>query len=293
MRVGDPVFVAGGGVAAAFVVDPLDQPAAERTDGGAEQERDRDPAVAGGVEEAHRQMPGLEATGGAAHFRRTERRRQDVRLGRERDRLLRRHIDVLAEARAGALVVCNQRGDGGVGAGVEIGLRDAEAHRGTIVVAGEDERTACGEDHQIAVGVAGFRAVLAERGDRDVDHAGIDAREIVGAEALLRQPAGVERFDHEVRIAGEVQEKIPTGGAGYVEGDAALVTGVGPPHQRVLRRGLIVGERAPAARRGAAGGFNRDHVGTEIAEELAAQESTPGGEIEDAVGAEHRRRRGV
>ena len=57
-----------------------------------------------------------------------------------------------------ALVVRDQRGDRGVGGGVQVRLRHREAHRRPVVVAGEDERAAGGEEHEVAVGPAGLRA---------------------------------------------------------------------------------------------------------------------------------------
>jgi hypothetical protein len=149
-RVGDPVLVARRAVAAAFLVDPVHEPARERADRGAEEKGDRDEAVGRREEEAKGQAAVLQAAGGSAHLRRAERVAEDVGLGRERDRLLRRHVDVLAEARALALVVRDQRRDGGLSGRVQIGLRNGKrTARGRRRLAA---RAAGGEQHEVGFG---------------------------------------------------------------------------------------------------------------------------------------------
>ena len=63
VRVLDPVLVAGGLVAEALLVDPLHQPAGERADRRAEQERDRDEAVLARPAQLHVEAAGLDPAG--------------------------------------------------------------------------------------------------------------------------------------------------------------------------------------------------------------------------------------
>ena len=120
----------------------------------------------------------LDAAGHPAGLVGAERRGEQGRLGGEGDALLRGDIDVLAEAGVEAIVVGDERGAGGVGTGVQIGLRHAHAQGRTVVVAGEDEDAARGHHDQVAVGIGRFGTVLAERRNRNIDQRGINRGEV-------------------------------------------------------------------------------------------------------------------
>jgi len=83
--------------------------------GGAEEKSHRDEAVLRGPDQRDIDAGDFHAARDATHFGRTERSREDVRLRRHPNRLLRTDINMLPEAGAGALVMSGERGERGVG----------------------------------------------------------------------------------------------------------------------------------------------------------------------------------
>ena len=286
--VADPVLVEEFPVAGALLVDPLHQPLREGTDGRTKRERDGHVAIARRPEQADHQRAKPDALRHAAELVRCERGGEDRRLCGTGDGLLRSDVDVLAAARAGALVVRDQGSARRVGAGVRIGLRNAHPNRRPVLVAGEDERPARGQNHEIAVRVAGLGARLAEGRDRHVDERRVQLRHVGVAESPSRERARVVGLDQEVRARDQSLQQHAALLVTRVERDAALVPGVRPPVDRPIGVRLILEERPELSGGGSAWGLDLDHVGTEVTQDLAAQESSLRREIKDAVGAQHR-----
>ena len=96
-------------------------------------------------------------------------------------------------------------------------------------------------------------------------------------------------FDQEVGALDQTaQHRLALGGV-EIERDAALVAVVGPPVERALRV-RPSSANGPMRRAGEPpGGSTFDHVGAEIAEDLAAQQAALVGQVEDAIGAQHGR----
>src|SRR5579871_4687552 len=107
----DPVLVPGRFIAPSLfrqVAHQLDGKDAER---GAEEKGARDPSILSGKEKLRSEGAGLHAAGRAPILVRIERCREDARLRRYRERLLRRYIDVLAESRDASLMMRRKRAD--------------------------------------------------------------------------------------------------------------------------------------------------------------------------------------
>jgi hypothetical protein len=76
-----------------------------------------------------------------------------------------------------------------------------------------------------------------------------------------------------MRILGEAQKHLAPLAARDIERDASFVTIIRPPVERSIRIRLILEKRTELARRRSAGRLDFDHIGAEIAEDLAAQQA--------------------
>jgi hypothetical protein len=132
---------------------------------------------------------------------------KDARLGGLRHRLLRRDIDVLAAARALALVMSNKRRDSRLSAGVQIRLRDTHPHRGAVIITGQDQRPTRREDDEVTLGIVRFRSILAERCDRDIDQGRVERCEIVIAKPIRRECPWRVGLDEEMCAGNETSEE--------------------------------------------------------------------------------------
>ena len=126
---------------------------------------------------------------------------------------------------------------------------------------------------KVVGGLVAARPALPEAGDRAIDQRGIERAEIVVAEAVFRQRAGLEILQHDVGARRERPHDLLALGIGKIDGDRALaavdrkeiagVAGVAP--------GLVLEERrSPAA--GVvtgAGTFHLHHVGAEVGQNLS------------------------
>ena len=133
----------------------------------------------------------------AAGFRIVERSRENGRLGCLGRGLLGGNINVLPAVRAVRFVQGNQRGRRGGGTGVQIALGNAQADGRPVFVSGNDEWSAAGQNNQIAIRIAGLWPVLSERRNRDINQPRIICCQLVIAQAVFGQGAGIIRFDQE------------------------------------------------------------------------------------------------
>ena len=102
---------------------------------------------------------------------------------------------MLSPVGALAFVVGYQSRDGRLGAGVEVGLGDGDAHRRPVIVSLEHEVASGCLDDQVGCCVSCLGAVLPEGGDGHVDQRRVDLGEVAIPESTLRHLAGVVRFD--------------------------------------------------------------------------------------------------
>ena len=123
-RVVDPVLVARRLVDDALLAHHLHEAAGEGADRAAEQEGHGDEAVLRRVDELERQAAEVHAAGEALRLDIVPAVGEHCRLRRHHRRGLRGDIDVLADAVALARGVRDQRADSGLGAGVQVRLRD-------------------------------------------------------------------------------------------------------------------------------------------------------------------------
>jgi hypothetical protein len=223
LPVGDPVLVARRLVAPSLLAQVVHQLAREDAERGAEQEGAGDPSVLGRPQKLHLDLADLDAARDALDLVRIQGRRQNVRLGRERERLLRRDIYMLPHPGAASLMMRHQRGDCRIGARVQVSLRYADAHGRAVVVAGDAERAAGRHYHQVAVRIRGLGAVLPERSDRNIDEARIDRAQVLVSGAEPVEAARRFRLDQEMRAADQADEQFASFAAREIERDAALV----------------------------------------------------------------------
>ena len=209
-----------------------------------------------------------------------------LKPGRQVRRDLRRHLDVLAAPGASALVVRDERRAGRLGAGVRERRDAAGAQRRPVGMTGQLHRAGARLHHQVGRGPVRFRAVGTERRDRHVDQRGVHRGELPVAEAAPVELAGRRRLEEEVRAAREIEQPRPIDLGVEIEHHAALVAREGPPVERALRPWIVAGEWTHRARGRAGGRLDRDHVRAERAQDVAADEATLVGEIEDAIGRE-------
>ena len=186
-------------------------------------------------------------------------------------------VDVLAQARVAALLQCGQDADGGVQAGEDVGQRHAHFLRASAVFtvghAGDAHQAAHGLNQKVVARPRRVGAVLAKAGNRAVNQARVEGVQAGVIQAVLRQAAGFEVFQHDVGLCGQLLQLLLALGAGHVDGNRALVA-VGAQKVGRFARGLAVGtlqiRRAPGAGVvAAAGAFDLDHVGTQVAQDLA------------------------
>jgi hypothetical protein len=193
---------------------------------------------------------------------------------------------VLPAPGAHAIVVREQRA---FRTGVQVALRHRDAQRCAVGVAVQAQRAARGLQDEVAVRPVRLGTALAERRDRHVHQRRIHRRQVGVAEAARRHHARGRRLDEEVGAAREAEQLVTVRAVVEVEHDAALAAREGPPVQRALRVLDVAGERPDATGTRAAGRLDVDHVGAEVAQDLAAEDSAVVGEVEDTARLQHGR----
>src|SRR5262249_14956461 len=151
------------------------------------------------------------------------------------------HLDVLAAARALALVQGGQDADGAVKAGARVADGRAGLERLGLRGAGQAERAADRLGDHVEAHVVLVRP-LAEALDLRVDDPRVDLLDDVVAEAQPLDGAGREVLDHDVGLLEQLREDLAAARRAEVQGDATLV-GV-EQHEVVRVHALRVGGRA-------------------------------------------------
>src|SRR5262245_19595559 len=90
---------------------------------------------------------------------------------------------------------------------------------------------------------------------------------------MLPHMTGVVRFDQEPRSLRQPIKQLSAFVGFEVERDASFVAVLGPPVERAIGIRLILEERSELSRGRAAGRFDLDDVGAEVAENLAAEQT--------------------
>ena len=200
----------------------------------------------------------------------------DCRLGRQRTGLVDRRIDILPLPRDRSV---DQRGhDGHVGEmtahvpGIAATGSDGRRIRHVrLVIAAGGHLAARRHVQQVAGEVVPPGAGLAEGGQRAHDQPGVLLAESLVIEPQGRQEARPEGFQNDVRCRRQTREKLASVCGFQIEGDAAFGRVVVPEGQAALRMGDVVEEWPDTAAALAAGRFDLDHIGPEVAEKLAAE----------------------
>ena len=152
-------------------------------------------------------LPSCTTPGAALRLRLLPRRVHAVEQRGQRQRLLGRHVDVLAQPRVLALEVRDQRAHRRVGRRVRVDLRQADAQRRAVRLAGQEHRAARGRhDQSRSTRSCAFGPSPPNGRERDVDQRRVRAGERVVVEAERAQPAGRLGLDQEVGARREPRE---------------------------------------------------------------------------------------
>lgn len=147
----------------------------------------------------------------------------------ERQTRLDGDVDQLAATGGAPGEVGEQRTGRGVGRRVRIRLRDADGHRRPVALPVRVERASGRPEHQVAVDVVGLGAGEPERRDGRVDQVRVRAQQPPVAEAAFGEPGGGERRHQDVGGGDQGFQRGDALRRVQVEGDTALVRGVGVP----------------------------------------------------------------
>ena len=191
-----------------------------------------------------------------------------------------RDIEMLPESRPLALAQGDCGVGGGLHAGVDRGLREADRQRRAVALALQPDQPAGGFDGQIGGGALRPGAVGPVRGDGDVDQRGVAILDVLVTQLLRRHFAGIACFDQYV---GGRQQRVQVGAALIVvevEHDAALAEAHHSPVERAVGFGL--GEGREAAAGDAAGRFDLDHFRAHVGKHAPGHFCARAGQIEDA-----------
>ena len=183
----------------------------------------------------------------------------------------------------------HEHAEGGFCAGVQGGLGQADSERRSILVPALDHRSGRGGDGDVGGGPAGLGSAGAERGDGDMDQAGVDCRQCVVAEAKRVHRADVGRLDERVGAACELDELRLAFVGLQIQDDRSLAPCVGLPDEGVFDLAVVgaVGERASSSGGVAVGWLDCDHICAEVGEDHAADQAAVVGQVENSVVAEH------
>ena len=190
---------------------------------------------------------------------------------------------MLANAIADRAEKRHQRPDSSFRSAVQPRLRDGEAERRTVVVAGHEHRARGGVERQVTGCPVGLRSGLSERRDGD-DH----ERRIAGAEGRIAQPQaievpGVKGLEQDIGRAGEGKELFAPFSGFEVKRDRALVPVDPPPRQAGVRPLLAVCERTGVTERRPARRLHHDHVRAQVAKNLAAEQGPVVGKVQHSI----------
>src|SRR5215472_7849501 len=168
-------------------------------------------------------------------------------------------------------------------AGGEIEERDGRAHRRPFRLPRDRHDAAEGLEQRLVAGAVLPRPRAAEGGDRAVDEARVDRREVVVAETEALHRARAEVLDEDVGAAGERLHDLRALRGLEIERHAALVA----IEEQIGRRlAVLVGRPRPRLVAGA-GVFHLDDVGAEIGKQGSAPGSRDdAGEIDHANAVE-------
>ena len=145
-------------------------------------------------------------------------------VGEERhDGVEHRHLDPLAEARAGTLEEGGRDAVGGVDAGGDVGNGWRRLDRRAVGLAGVPHEAAGGLEDEIHAGLLRERAARAERRDRAVDEARVPFAQRVVAEPVPLHHARAEVLDQHVGLRDEAADERRARLLPDVDRDAALV----------------------------------------------------------------------
>ena len=258
-----PVLVQHVVVAEALGVHPGQEPLHHRPDHRPEGDGDDHVTVLAWVDRAQHQVAEAHPARFPLHLFEARRGVEDGRQGGLADGLLRRQIDVLAAAAAGTMLQRHGRRDGGLRAGMQPGLGNADAHRRAVAVAGHRQLAAGGEQRQIRGAPADFRAGLAPRCDVHCDELRIGLSQRIQIDVEWRRVV----VEHYVRGGCQSGHLI---GVGRCHGALAAVVGV----MRV--------SPWPTARR-----FHHHHIGAELGQQVAREPAALVCQIQHPIRTKH------
>ena len=146
-----------------------------------------------------------------------------MRAGLFPDRLVERHVDILADA---AVYVSGAQGHhrahGGEDAGAVVGDHVARPHGRTVGPAGLIGHAGEAQGDAVEAGLVAVGTGLSVAGDARHDQPRIAFAQRVGRQVHLLQRARPEVLDQHVGLRAEFAEQVLASGIGHVAGDASL-----------------------------------------------------------------------
>jgi hypothetical protein len=165
--------------------------------------------------------------------------------------------------------------------------RQRAAHRRAIGIARERGVSAQRDEHEIVRPVVRPRPRAAERRERTPDQAGEARVQRLPAEAQRLERPGRRRLEHDVRARREAAEELAPALRCERQRDAAFARVEGEPAQAALGLGDLAEKGATTPECVTSRRLELDHVGAEVAEDLAGEETGLLAEIENADSVEH------
>ena len=164
-----------------------------------------------------------------------------------------------------------ENGDGGIDAGEDVGIGDADLLRLALGLAGQVHDAAHALDHQVVAGAMRIGAVLPKPGDRAIDEPRIDLSQALVVESVLLQSVDLEVLDEHIGMRSKPPHQRPPLLRLEIGGDRALAAVGGVEvGGGTLFAVLSLDERgAPGARIVAfARALHLDYIGAKVGQQL-------------------------
>ena len=185
-----------------------------------------------------------------------------------------RHVHQLTGAGTLALVKSRLDADDRVETCKDVGIGNADLLRRTVRIASQVHDAAHTLDDEVVSRPAGIRAILAEPRDRAIDQTGIDGPQAFVIEAVFFKPPDLEILDQHVRIAHQLDYRLPPLLGLKIGLDGGLSPIGGVKIGGITRTiGSLYERRSPLPRIVAIGAFDLDDLCPQIGQHLPGPRS--------------------
>ena len=182
----------------------------------------------------------------------------------------------------------DHRAGSGLAPSVKLGLGHADSHGRAVVIAAKVLHATHRPPYQVGCLVMSVRPSLAEGRDRRHYETGVDAAEVLIAQAQAIHVAGRERLQNEVGLGCEALESLLALVAFEVDGHAALVQAVGVPEKAAFRMLFVIDKWPTLSGRATANRLDLDDIGAQVGQHLATPVETTLRQVESSIRAKGR-----